>query len=62
MHDEVGPSDRWLIDGDCSKCRRQKHCSKPCKKCKVRSQMLITGAVLNAMPPVFTEILSKTKF
>lgn len=25
-------SDRWLIDGDCTKCRREKYCNKPCKK------------------------------
>ena len=24
-------SDRWKIDGDCSKCRRQSYCSKACR-------------------------------
>ncbi len=27
-------SDRWLIDGDCSKCRRRQYCSKDCTKRK----------------------------
>lgn len=28
---DVGERDRWLIDGDCSKCRRSNYCSKECK-------------------------------
>ena len=30
----VNERDRWLIDGDCSKCRRDPYCSKQCKKSK----------------------------
>lgn len=25
-------TEQWKIDGDCTKCRRQRYCSKPCKK------------------------------
>lgn len=23
-------TDRWKVDGDCSKCRRESYCKKPC--------------------------------
>lgn len=41
--------DRWLTDGDCTKCRRQKFCSKPCKRHKGAVQREIAGAFANAM-------------
>lgn len=28
---EISEADRWLIDGDCRKCRRAKYCSKRCR-------------------------------
>lgn len=42
-------NERWLIDGDCSKCRRQKHCSKPCRRAKNRQQAAIMGMLTSAM-------------
>lgn len=27
-------TDRWLIDGDCKKCRRKDYCAKECTKSK----------------------------
>lgn len=24
-------TEQWKLEGDCSKCRRQKHCNKACK-------------------------------
>lgn len=59
MYEYVGPNDRWLIDGDCTQCRRAKHCSKPCRLHKQRSQRILTQAVLSAMPPTFQTALEK---
>ena len=41
-------ADQWLEEGDCSKCRRSKYCSKPCKKHKVATKRMITNMVLEA--------------
>lgn len=41
--------DRWLTDGDCTKCRRKKFCSKPCKRHKGAIQREITGMIAEAM-------------
>jgi len=26
-------TEQWLLNGDCSKCRKEKYCSKPCTRC-----------------------------
>ena len=26
-------NEQWLLNGDCSKCRRKSYCSKPCTRC-----------------------------
>lgn len=41
-------ADQWLEEGDCSKCRRSKYCSKPCKRHKVVTKRMITNMVLEA--------------
>lgn len=47
--------DRWLTDGDCTKCRRQKFCSKPCKRHKGAVQREIMGMVAGAMIKTMVE-------
>ena len=27
---DIPETDQWLLNGDCTKCRRDKFCSKPC--------------------------------
>lgn len=39
--------DRWLSDGDCSKCRRAKHCRKPCTMQKRRKQAILSLLIRN---------------
>lgn len=34
-------NERWLSDGDCSKCRREKYCSKACKAQKLRKAAIL---------------------
>lgn len=36
MNTSIPETDRWLIDGDCSKCRRKNYCHTTCKKSKER--------------------------
>lgn len=31
QRETINEADRWLIDGDCKKCRREKYCSKRCR-------------------------------
>lgn len=44
---EMKPADneRWLTDGNCGKCRRQKYCSKPCTAQKRRKEAIIRAMV-----------------
>lgn len=45
--------DRWLTDGDCTKCRRQKFCSNPCKRHNGAVQRefmgIVAGAIIKTM-------------
>lgn len=41
--------DQWLSDGICSKCRRQKFCSKPCKRHKGTVQREVAGMMSDAI-------------
>ena len=54
---EVPESDRWLIDGDCSKCRRKNYCKKSCTKNKRRIQRNMQMIVYNSLG-----LTSLTKF
>lgn len=42
-------SEQWLLDGDCSKCRREKYCGVYCTKAKQRRDRFLRGAVVNAI-------------
>lgn len=46
--------DQWARDGDCSKCRRQKYCSKSCKAYKVRQDRIFRK--------IFAEAVAKHLF
>lgn len=30
-------NEQWLLDGDCSICRRKNYCNKPCKRANIKS-------------------------
>lgn len=46
-------NEQWLSSGDCSKCRRNKYCSKPCKPSRISGQaqlgQLVARTMLKAM-------------
>lgn len=46
----VQDGDRWLIDGDCSKCRRAKYCKKPCTKSKRNLERYVAKRVRSSFP------------
>ena len=41
-HEDV---DRWKIDGDCSKCRRQSYCNKACRLNRKAFTDIVTKAL-----------------
>lgn len=38
-------NERWKSDGDCSKCRRKKYCTKACGANVKRLQILVTRTI-----------------
>ena len=59
-------NEQWLLSGDCSKCRRENYCAKPCTKNKRRTKALIHSLVtdkLNEMTGgVYGEIMKHSKY
>lgn len=39
-------ADSWLIDGDCTNCRRKTYCSKPCKKATIRRNRALYNSTM----------------
>ncbi len=38
-------NEQWLLDGLCQECRKQKYCSKPCKRAEVRREREIKAFI-----------------
>lgn len=57
---EINDSEQWKLNGDCSKCRREKYCSKPCTKNKRRTNTIIQSATINAMDKLTNGAYSAT--
>lgn len=51
---DVQENQRWKIDGDCSKCKRQRYCSKQCRLNRERRNAQIGLAMMQAMGKVMT--------
>lgn len=41
----IPETDRWLIDGDCTKCRRKDYCKKECTSSKRAMESLIRNYI-----------------
>jgi len=39
-------SEQWLLDGDCNKCRKQKYCSKECKRSRVNFEQAVHDYIM----------------
>ena len=44
-----GTEDSWLIDGNCTNCRRNTYCSKDCKKHKERMYGVLRSMIADKM-------------
>lgn len=42
-------NEQWLLNGNCNKCRRQKYCSKGCKRNKISTQRAINRFITDKM-------------
>ena len=40
-------NEQWKTDGDCTKCRKQKYCSKPCNANKKATNKWLTNHIAN---------------
>ena len=60
MKENIKETEQWLLTGDCSKCRRYRHCSKPCTKNKRRTDMELKSLATQAMDKVTGGAFSKT--
>lgn len=49
MNDAENIHEQWLLDGDCEICRRQKYCTKGCKKNRVAKERLLDAMIMNAI-------------
>ena len=60
---KIDETEQWLLDGVCSKCRRNEYCSKGCTKNKRRNQAELYSLVANKMNEVtggaYGEIMSR---
>ena len=49
MTDGVNVSEQWLLEGDCSVCRRKRYCTKGCKKNRIAKERQINAIITNAI-------------
>lgn len=45
----MNDNERWLSDGNCMLCRREKYCQKPCKAQKERKAAILQAMCARAM-------------
>lgn len=59
-------NEQWLLNGDCSKCRRKNYCSKPCTRNKRGTEAMMKALVaskLNEMTGgAFGEIMKYSEY
>lgn len=41
----INENEQWKLNGDCSKCRRENYCSKPCSANKKSVDLMIMSAI-----------------
>lgn len=55
LMDKIEETEQWLFSGDCSKCRREKYCSKQCRKAASRERGILYSAMASAVLKVLSE-------
>lgn len=60
--EKIAETEQWLLNGDCTKCRRKSYCKKACTKSKRRlnahMKMLIEGKMNELTDGVYGQIMS----
>lgn len=63
---KIEQNEQWLLNGDCSLCRKKNYCSKPCTRCKRETKLMIASAIHNALDErtggAYSEILSRAEY
>ena len=62
--DKIQENEQWKLQGDCTKCRRNNYCSKPCTRCnrmaRVKMKKLVTKTMNEMTGGVMREVINKT--
>ena len=62
----IQENEQWKLSGDCTKCRRNNYCSKPCTRCnrRVRAEMkrLVADTMNEMTGGAMIEIINKTVY
>lgn len=46
---EIKETEQWLLNGNCSKCRKKNYCSKECKRNDLRKKRIIANTITKTM-------------
>ena len=61
--EQIDQTEQWKLGGDCSKCRRQNYCSKPCTRCKRETEAELYSLASNMLNDMtggaYGEIMSR---
>ena len=59
-------NEQWLLSGNCSKCRREKYCSKPCTRCKRTTKAMVQGMISSELNKItggaYERIMENSKY
>lgn len=62
--EQIQENEQWKLSGDCTKCRRNNYCSKPCTRCNRRARAEMKRLVADTMNKmtggVMREAIDKT--
>lgn len=64
--EKINETEQWLLNGECSKCRRQNYCSKPCTKytrgMETEMRSLVSDMLNNMTGGAYGEIMKHSKY
>lgn len=63
--EHIDETEQWLLNGDCSKCRRKNYCSKECTRYKRRTEAELHSLMANKLNEmtggVYGEVMNHLK-
>jgi len=61
--EKINEAEQWLLDGDCSKCRKANYCSKLCTRHIRRTDAILTATAVNMLDDMtggaYSEVMSR---